>query len=57
MGAKRSVKTELDQLKIILSICKRNAPDTLRDQNTRIAKKIKELSKVKKKKGSKRGKV
>lgn len=56
MSAKRSVKTELDQLKAILSICKRNAPDTLRDQNIRIAKKIKELSN-KNKKGSKRGKV
>jgi hypothetical protein len=54
MGVKRSKKTELDQLKIILEICKRNAPDTLKDQNERIAKKIKELSKKGKKR---RGKV
>lgn len=57
MGTKRSVKTELDQLKTILSICKRNAPNILKDQNTRIAKKIKELSTAKKKKGNKRGKI
>lgn len=57
MGYKKSKKTELDQLKIILEICKRNAPDQLKDQNERISKQIKQLSKKRKVGKKRRGKI
>lgn len=45
MDGKRSKKQELRQLKAILRICTENAPVILKDQNKRIANKIKDLSK------------
>ena len=46
MSDKKERLRELDHLAAILRICKRNAPTILKDQNERIANKIKDLIKV-----------
>ena len=46
MSEKKERLKELDHLAAILRICKRNAPTILKDQNERIANKIKDLIKV-----------